>query len=650
MAKKDLLRTEVGERVDQTDFQHATDTSQRRIMQSIGDDFLVGHSNDIAHPSHLVLHGFACSASGVEITITRGAAIVGMRSGGTVEYGMILADGAASKTIDMGAGGYSDLTEYKVFIRFEFRDDEFRNRMFWDRISVPQKEVVRNIATRKSEDWSVSIELVSPGPEWMEIATVQKNGVMMDTGYPMDTRTFFFDTKTSAITNTDWGTSNDRAVTNRDTGNGVFGLYKHVKAVLRQLQDIVGGAGWVIDPKSGSTNGTGPRSLTQLNSEKLGRNGSQTMQGDFVPDVDNTYDLGDPAARWRQIHGGDLFDHDGYIDMTGTSNTSTIPYIYMKRKSGSPRTLIFAEENSAGGGVKIRQYLTNAVGDQQTGGDFGTGMEYVINAEWNYGTARWNIIDITSAAIIFVYSKDRYIVGYRTDTAPWEDAYGDVATTFSSGETWDMQFWVGATDGFRYDQVNDRFVVEDLQITDDLLVTDQASANQFIATTTYSFLAAQNYSHSVGMGGAVIHNAVTDVVFESSGSGISASGNIGLLTATAVGATRYIPILLNLPEGVEVYDWETVVETSSAGDIELSVWRIDRSTRTRTALTASTSVPSSGGSLDKVDLASLTASSAIRTINNANYDYFLEIKFNNGVTAKVQSVTLLYNMTAIKPA
>lgn len=316
MARKTFTKLDVGERVEQSDLQHATLESQLRIMQSIGEDFLMGRSNDSNHPTGVVLEGFEVSEDGAEnLTVQGGVALLGMRNNGTAQQGMILSSGDTSKTIDTSA--FPDSTVYGVWVRFELRDEDFANRLFWDSVSSPAQEVVKNIATRKVENWTAVVEVAQPGPEWIKVGEANKTGGTI-TGNVSDERTFFFDTVTGQILDSDWGTVDDRVVSARDQGNGVFGLYKHSKATLRQLQDIIGGTAWVTDPSSGAVAGTGPRSLTQLNAEKLGLTGGQEMGQSIVPDTNNIYNLGSASNRWFAGHFGQL--NSSIYNLNSTQN------------------------------------------------------------------------------------------------------------------------------------------------------------------------------------------------------------------------------------------------------------------------------------------------------------------------------------------
>lgn len=293
MVGKRFLRTERGERIDQPDFQHAVEVSQRDAVAQIVDKFLVGEDNSDAtiQPRSWIIKDFATAAIGLNVTINNGVALLGFRDRGQVQFGCLEASGDTSKTINMS--NFADGT-YGIFIRFEFRDEDFVNRLFWNPNAAPPTEFPRNIPTRRAENWSVAIELLSPGSEWLRIADAAKAaGVITLT----DQRDFFFEGKSSnnfLAVDSEWGGGSDRSITR--SNNGVFGLYRATRGLQRQVQDIIGGAfpfhGWW------STVGTGgSRSLVQLVNEKLARDGNQSMEGDLLSDT-NARSIGISGARW----------------------------------------------------------------------------------------------------------------------------------------------------------------------------------------------------------------------------------------------------------------------------------------------------------------------------------------------------------------
>ena len=273
-----FLRTEIGERVEQRDLQHATDDSQRNVAQQVPANILIGENaaTGVPQPSNFVLSGFPVSKTGTVVKVTRGAAMLGVRERGVVELGNILVGGDADRSEDITS--YSD-GDYFVYVKFDFRDADYENRVFWNAGAATPVENSRNIATRREENWSMAIEATSPGAEWLLLAKVNKSGATLTL---TDMRDFFFEGKvdTAYDISAEWGTADDRN-TDRKTF-GVFGFYRWMRAMQAQVRSMIGGGGWYRAIDGVASGGSGPRSLIELNAEKLGLDGSQAMTGSLV--------------------------------------------------------------------------------------------------------------------------------------------------------------------------------------------------------------------------------------------------------------------------------------------------------------------------------------------------------------------------------
>jgi hypothetical protein len=61
---------------------------------------------------------------------------------------------------------------FGIWIRFEFVDASFANRIFWDPLAVT--EFTQTIATRKVANWGMTVGFdaaTPPGPEWCRVGT-----------------------------------------------------------------------------------------------------------------------------------------------------------------------------------------------------------------------------------------------------------------------------------------------------------------------------------------------------------------------------------------------------------------------------------------------------------------------------------------------
>lgn len=271
---KDWTNYEPGQRIEATDaIQVAVDTPVQGI-QAIARDVLAGANNSI---QNYVLDGFLVSAplspTLTTVDVTNGTAIVGFKRRGVTEFGMVLSGGAAQKSADMGS--LADGT-YGVYVRFEFSEDDFANRFFWNPLAVTPVETPRNVGTRLAEDWSFTIDLVSPGPEWLQVASISKTGTTL---VVTDQRRYFFDTINGQITNTEWGTVSDRTTP-------VANLRDMVMALARQVQDGFDLPNWRATPIPA-----------------LARDGSNTVTGDILPDSPGARDLGSFADFFDVFYG-----------------------------------------------------------------------------------------------------------------------------------------------------------------------------------------------------------------------------------------------------------------------------------------------------------------------------------------------------------
>lgn len=255
-----------GQRIEATDaIDVAVDTPVEAI-QAIARDLVMGKDDPV---QNAVLSGFTCTSSGAgNLTVTNGSAIVGFRREGRTEFGMVLSGGASAKATDLGS--LADGT-YGVYVRFTFVEGAFGNRFFWNPLAVTPVETPQNVGTRLVEDWSFTVDITPPGPEWLYIASVPvSSGVV---GSITDTRTMLLDTITGAITDSEWGAAADRT-------SPVASIRRAILGLMRQMQDIAGQADWRTTIPTGGA---------------LMRNGSRSITGNLLPDSAGIRDLGSSA-------------------------------------------------------------------------------------------------------------------------------------------------------------------------------------------------------------------------------------------------------------------------------------------------------------------------------------------------------------------
>lgn len=230
----DQLRVEAQERVDLQDFQYLAESPVRQAGHVV-ENFLVNPDGQRAW----ILSGFAITnASGKQLTVTKGRAILSRRDGGQIFHGMVTAEGDVSRTVDMNAFTPG---VYGVYIRFEFIDGDQASRIKWN-ATGDGFEYSETIATRKKANWSLRVEASSPGAEWLQIGTADQ-AAMNGTGTGLvDLRPFYFEgVKSGALFSENWGTGTDRNV-NRFT-YAVTDLQTFSRAMRQSLEDIKGTGG-----------------------------------------------------------------------------------------------------------------------------------------------------------------------------------------------------------------------------------------------------------------------------------------------------------------------------------------------------------------------------------------------------------------------
>lgn len=300
MSFRSILRTILGQRIDKPDFDHVAERSGD-AAEAVGRELLTG--SDTPETGY-VLEGFGASAVGTIITVARGVALVGRREGGEVIQGGMITSGATPATRAIDISAYSDGT-YGIYIRLEFVDAAFANRAVWDAQATTPGERTENVATRRHESWGLTVELVSPGTEWLRIATVAKAGSTLTI---TDRRPFYFegDPANDHITqDAEWGNANDH---NNDRATyGVRSLRTFVRAMTRKIEEIQGGTateGWWLE--LGDIGAAPLRFLTTevaaLNVDTLPRDGTRSATGTILPSPTNAIDLGTAVNVWRRLY------------------------------------------------------------------------------------------------------------------------------------------------------------------------------------------------------------------------------------------------------------------------------------------------------------------------------------------------------------
>jgi hypothetical protein len=279
---KSYARSERGQRISQPDFEHVAEREHVDAAAQTGSKLLIGPDSTVRS---FILSGFDTSDTGLTITVNGGTAFLNYRDRDGIKEGLFTSGGDASKTLDLT--NFADDT-YKVYVRFDLLDGSINNRIFWNAAGAPPVETPRAVATRRTEGWSVVVEITSPGGEWTEIAQVVKAAGSLTV---TDLREFFFegrDDNNFLVVDAEWGAAADRNVTRAI--NGVFGFRRAIRALQRQFQDLFGtGEGWW---KTIAASGA-VQNLTRY----LTLDGAREMEGDLIPNTAGR-GLGQSAKAW----------------------------------------------------------------------------------------------------------------------------------------------------------------------------------------------------------------------------------------------------------------------------------------------------------------------------------------------------------------
>ncbi len=236
----DVVRFEGNERVDLVDLLAAVDETLRANARDWGTNFLADPAGDRSW----ILDGFATDNAdgspfgGTQVRVTKGRAILGQREGGQTIFGALTSEGDATRIIDIGS--FSAGT-YGVYVRFELLSGESSSRAFWDPTGDGE-EIAQTIPTRRLANWSVRVELMTPGAEWLRVSTVVIDAAPVVTGIT-DLRDLYFEGTVDGTYASGWSTEGGGVANDRSSDRqqyGVSDLHTFTQAMRQCLEDIKG--------------------------------------------------------------------------------------------------------------------------------------------------------------------------------------------------------------------------------------------------------------------------------------------------------------------------------------------------------------------------------------------------------------------------
>lgn len=229
------LNISANQRVDLEDFRYAVnDSLQTQQRQTVGQFF-----TDPAKTRTFIIDGFkATNPSGNQVQVTKGRAILMERDDAVVVDGVLSSEGDTSRIIDVS--GFADGT-YSVWIRFNYVESDSASRTFWDP-SGSGSEFSQVTSTRLSANWSMRIELTTPGSEWVAVATVAVTSGNISSG-PTDTRNLYFEGSVPDSYESGWSSDGGGVANDRNSDREQYGVkdLQTFTAAMRQcLTDIKG--------------------------------------------------------------------------------------------------------------------------------------------------------------------------------------------------------------------------------------------------------------------------------------------------------------------------------------------------------------------------------------------------------------------------
>jgi hypothetical protein len=606
---KNFLRTEEGERVERKDFEHAIFTTPRSILESVINDLLVGTATPgTTIPRNYIVTGFQAVADGTPsgsaptityttsgiLTVSRGVAVVGTRIDGQVEFGLTLANGDLTRNQDIS--GLANGT-YGIYIRLEFRDDSFQNRIFWNPLSPTPTETAANIATRRAENWAMAVEAVSPGSEWILIAEVVKTGTTLAI---TDRREMFWDVSThdgsaNLIVDADWGGGTDRNDDRRLYG--VRGLFQTLVAVRRQLQDIIGTT-WYDAPPGSLTSILA--TIAALPNTFLARDGSNTMNsGASLNWADTTGAIGNVQAvdrvQARQFAGANQFTSNA-----GAEREVLNAAFNDNQQAGPMRALIgeFNGFNDTGGGIyssagneTIRLYAAGLGVNSDP--DY---FEIALNAFFDEDTSTWTRDNTGRASALIRFgpatsggTQAIFEIDYRANSLA--DTWADTTVTATG---WQRIWFVGPAQH----------------------------------TTTYGAADAV-----LGIGAAA-----GDIVISQQTS--PETGNMSITTSSAAGVKEWFISLPDIPDGATIVS-ASVNFGAIGGNVRCAIAR-----RTALGSTAGQSLKT-GTPYDVVSATGTTAltideTETVRTLDRGTFQYYAWFSAESTVVASFQGLAVTW--------
>jgi hypothetical protein len=223
----DAANFSANERVDLADLNFAVQETPLQVAREPWAYF--GMDPKAASPGYVVSGFETTNPAGNQVQVNLGVALLGRRVGLEVSYGLFTATGDATQLLDISS--YQSGT-YGVYIKFDQQLSADANRTFWQTTNGGS-EYAESTPTRITSTWQMTVVPLSPGPEWLQIASVQMQGCIIT-----DMRPLYFEGRVDQNYVSTWGQGSDRD-SNRGA-NGVGDLQSFVSAMRSAIEDVKG--------------------------------------------------------------------------------------------------------------------------------------------------------------------------------------------------------------------------------------------------------------------------------------------------------------------------------------------------------------------------------------------------------------------------
>lgn len=191
-----------------------------------------------------ILRGFVATFANKVVSVSTGAALLALNAGDTQQNGLYVGDDAPGQQVDCSALAAGT---YGVFVTFNSVPTDLEERTKYQSGTTGFDQDI-SVFTRQAAQWRLRVATASPGPEYLQIATVS-----LPDGAIQDTRPLLFEGRASDRFAPTWGSDADRSA--ERGANPISDLETMIAALKVAISDVKG-APW-YEAVGPSQNGSG---------------------------------------------------------------------------------------------------------------------------------------------------------------------------------------------------------------------------------------------------------------------------------------------------------------------------------------------------------------------------------------------------------